>query len=226
MKRLVFAFVSLAAFAAGLSAQAPAPAAAPARGRATTPASTARQGRAAAPAKPLDIYVLDVEGGKSTIFVTPSGQIVMIDTGNPGARDADRILAATKDAGLTQIDHLIITHYHGDHVGGVTDLAARIPIRRFIDHGPNVETGAGADRLNQAYAAARGKGTHVIAKPGDKIPMADAVALAPLGTPPGPAPAVHDGPANWIKVSAQSDGTFTVTNSRNRFSKTYGVTRR
>ena len=83
-------------------------------------------------AKTLDIYVVDVEGGNATLFVSPSGESVLIDTGNGGAaakRDADRIMAAVKDAGLTQIDHLITTHWHGDHFGG--DGRARRGASRF-----------------------------------------------------------------------------------------------
>src|SRR5215510_5674371 len=85
----------------------------------------------------LDIYVIDVEGGNATLFVAPSGESLLIDTGNGGmaaARDAGRIMAAITDAHLSQIDHLITTHYHGDHFGGMQDLAGRIPIREFIDH--------------------------------------------------------------------------------------------
>src|SRR6266446_10813782 len=92
--------------------------------------------------KTLDIYVVDVEGGNATLFVSPSGESVLIDTGNGGAaaaRDAGRIMAAVKDAGLTQIDHLITTHWHGDHFGGMAELASRIPIKHFIDHGGTVE---------------------------------------------------------------------------------------
>src|SRR3984893_12666813 len=79
----------------------------------------------------LDIYVVDVEGGNTTLFVSPSGESVLIDTGNAGAaavRDAERIMAAVKDARLAQIDHLITTHWHGDHFGGMAELAARVPI--------------------------------------------------------------------------------------------------
>src|SRR5438874_3779027 len=85
--------------------------------------------------KTLDIYVVDVEGGNATLFVAPSGESVLIDSGNGGAaaaRDVDRIMAAVKDAGLTQIDNLITTHWHGDHFGGLADLASRIPIRNLI----------------------------------------------------------------------------------------------
>src|SRR2546421_11793284 len=87
----------------------------------------------------LDIYVVDVEGGNATLFVAPSGESVLMDTGNGGAaaaRDTGRIMAAVNDAGLSQIDHLITTHWHGDHFGAMADVAARIPIRHFIDHGP------------------------------------------------------------------------------------------
>src|SRR3954470_2353760 len=90
-------------------------------------------------AKTLDIYIIDVEGGNATLFVSPQGESLLIDTGNAGAaaaRDADRIMAAANDARLHQIDHLIITHWHGDHFGGLAELAKRIPIREFIDHGP------------------------------------------------------------------------------------------
>src|SRR5690242_132961 len=96
-------------------------------------------GAAAQTRTTLDIYVVDVEGGNATLFVAPSGESVLIDTGNVGAeasvRDAERIMAAAKDAGLTQIDHLITTHWHNDHFGGMAELAKRIPIRHFIDHG-------------------------------------------------------------------------------------------
>src|ERR671925_1578061 len=94
--------------------------------------------------KTLDIYVVDVEGGNAVLFVTPSGESMLVDSGNGGAgavRDAERIVAAAKDAGVTAIDHLITTHYHGDHIGGMFELAKRIPIRHFIDHGPNVQAG-------------------------------------------------------------------------------------
>src|SRR5947199_10657619 len=101
-------------------------------------------------AKTLNIYVIDVEGGNATLFVSPSGESLLIDTGNTGAaapRDAGRIMAAIKDAGLQQIDHLITTHWHGDHFGGMAELASHITIREFIDHGPNVQPAAAADEF-------------------------------------------------------------------------------
>ena len=125
----------------------------------------------------LDIYVIDVEGGNSTLFVPPSGESVLIDTGNVGAaaakRDAARIMAAVKDAGLTQIDHLITTHWHGDHFGGMAELAAQIPIKEFIDHGPNIQPAQAADDfLQKVYPDLYGKAKHTVAKPGDRIPVA------------------------------------------------------
>ena len=96
--------------------------------------------------KTLDIYLIHVEGGGATLFVAPSGETVLIDTGNGGGgrseiatRDADRILAAARDAGVKQIDHLITTHWHGDHFGAMTEVADRLPIKEFIDHGATIQ---------------------------------------------------------------------------------------
>src|ERR1700693_5897444 len=96
-------------------------------------AFVAAQGR-----KAFDIYSIDVEGGASTLYVAPSGESLLIDSGNNSSgRDAERIVAAAKDAGLKQIDHLVTTHFHGDHIGGLPDLADRFPHREFLDHGEN-----------------------------------------------------------------------------------------
>src|SRR2546425_9010514 len=126
--------------------------------------------------KNLEIFVMHVEGGNATPFVSPSGESLLIDTGNAGAaaaRDASRIVAAVKEAGLQQIDHLIITHWHGDHFGGLGELAAKVPIREFIDHGPNVQPGQAADEfLEKTYPQLLAKAKHTVAKPGDKISIA------------------------------------------------------
>src|SRR5262245_748051 len=119
----------------------------------------------------LEIYVVDVEGGNAVLFVSPSGESVLIDSGNGGAgaaRDADRIMAAAKDAGLTKIDHLVTTHYHGDHIGGLAELAARIRIMEFVDHGPNTQPNANTDAFLQGgYRELYTKTKHTVAKPGD-----------------------------------------------------------
>ncbi len=128
---------------------------------------------AAQPRTTLDIYVTDVEGGNATLFVTPAGESVLIDTGNANGavRDVGRIMDAVKDAHLTQIDHLILTHYHGDHFGGMEELSKQIPIKEFIDHGPNVQPGVGADFEKDVYPKLYAKGKHIVAKPGDRIPL-------------------------------------------------------
>jgi len=128
------------------------------------------------PGATLDIYVVDVEGGNAVLFVSPSGESMLIDSGNAGAgavRDAERILAAAKDARLTKIDHLITTHFHGDHIGGLAELAARIPIMEFIDHGPNTQPNATTDAFLQGgYRDLYMKTKHTVAKPGDKVAIA------------------------------------------------------
>jgi competence protein ComEC len=121
--------------------------------------------------KGLDVYFIDVEGGQSTLFVSPSGQSLLVDTGWPGARDADRIAGVAKQAGITQIDYLVLTHYHVDHAGGVVDLAARIPIRNFVDHGPTADKTLNIPQYYAAYLTVRDKGQHILAKPGDKLPI-------------------------------------------------------
>jgi competence protein ComEC len=121
----------------------------------------------------LEIYCIDVEGGKATLWVSPSGESMLVDAGWAGFnhRDAERIATAAKAAGVRKIDYLVITHFHADHVGGVPQLAEKMPIRNFVDHGVNTETGQAADVLFGEYARFRDKGTHIVVKPGDKVPI-------------------------------------------------------
>ncbi len=123
----------------------------------------------------LDIYILDVEGGNATLFVTPAREAVLVDTGNGGAaatRDADRIMAAVKAAGVTQIDALVTSHWHGDHMGAMAELAGRIPIRHYLDHGGNVQPSAAVDEfLKETYPGLAAKSKHTVVKAGDTLPL-------------------------------------------------------
>ena len=129
----------------------------------------------AASPHPLQVYFIDVEGGQSTLFVTPTGQSLLIDTGWPdhAARDADRIVAAAKLAGLKRIDSVLLTHYHVDHTGGVPQLVERIPVGTFYDHGSNSENNPATVAAYEAYqkVLATGKYKHVVPNPGDVLPI-------------------------------------------------------
>lgn len=130
-------------------------------------------GAASASPKPLQIYFVDVEGGQATLVVSPSGQSLLIDTGWSGydGRDADRIVAAAHQAGITQIDYVLITHYHRDHVGGVPQLADGIKVGTFVDHGPNLEDSQVTRTDYAAYEKAIGGHAHVVVKPGWELPI-------------------------------------------------------
>ncbi len=121
----------------------------------------------------LNIYWADVEGGGATLLVTPGGESLLVDTGNPapGDRDAKRIYELTQQAGLKKIDFLLITHFHGDHVGGIEALSKMIPIERFFDHGDSVETTNPRDAKNWETYKTISMGKRTIVKPGDKIPI-------------------------------------------------------
>lgn len=126
-----------------------------------------------AQSKTFDIYSIDVEGGGATLFVSPSGQSLLIDSGyQSNGRDADRIMAAARDAGLTRIDHLITSHYHGDHMGGLAELAARFPIGHLIDHGENSTPQSSGTGFLQGYMELAGKLSRTSVKAGDKVPIA------------------------------------------------------
>ena len=115
-------------------------------------------------AKNLDIYVIDVEGGKSVLFVSPAGESMLFDVGWPNS--TDRIVEAAKAAGLKRIDHLVISHYDTDHVGDVAKLIAAFPVAHVYDHGD-----APANPRFPKYAEARNKLPHTALKVGDKLPI-------------------------------------------------------
>ena len=146
--------------------------------------------------KPLLIYCIDVEGGQATLFVAPTGQSLLIDTGWPGndGRDALRIQAAMKDAGIVRLDHVLITHFHMDHVGGVPNLVQRIPVGEFLDHGVNREDADVTRHDFAAYIKAIQGHPRRIIHPGDTlaIPGLTTIVLTAdgehIGAVPGTAP--------------------------------------
>lgn len=125
--------------------------------------------------KNLELYFIDVEGGQATLIVTPSGRSMLIDTGWRGfdGRDAERIVQAAKAAKVKQLDYVLITHYHRDHVGGVPQLADRIKVGTFVDHGPNMEDArvVKEDYTDYVKVLQRVPIQHLVVKPGDTIPL-------------------------------------------------------
>jgi competence protein ComEC len=128
-------------------------------------------------AKTLEVFFIDVEGGQSTLIVSPSGQTLLIDTGWRGfdGRDADRIAVAAKSAKVKRLDYVLITHYHRDHVGGAPQLADRFKIGTFVDHGPNTEDSkvVKEDYADYVKLLQRPDIQHLVVKPGDKVPIKD-----------------------------------------------------
>ena len=135
------------------------------------------------PTRPLSIYFIDVEGGASTLIVTPAGESILIDAGWPGfdGRDAKRIKQAMDAAHITEIDHMVATHYHADHYGGIPELAKLVPIKHFYDHGKvsPTEDDKNFPVLYAAYQAAN-KGQSTILRPGDTIPLRQTPGTKPI----------------------------------------------
>lgn len=127
----------------------------------------------------LDLYWVDVEGGAATLIVTPAGESVLIDTGMPGKRDPKRIVKAAREAGVKQIDHLVITHFHIDHFGGAADIAKELPIINLYDNGipeNNPDNPNDNSRWNswiQPYREMKAE-KRVVLKPGDSVPLKQA----------------------------------------------------
>ena len=162
---------------------------------------TAQTAPAQAQAKHLLIYSIDVEGGQSTLLVAPSGASLLVDTGwpTPDSRDAMRIEQAMHDAGITKIDHVLITHYHVDHVGGLPQLASRVPVGEFIDHGVNREDSDITRRDFAAYLKAiQGKPRRIV-HPGDtiSIPGLSIVVVAADGEHIAAVPGIKPAPNSY-----------------------------
>ena len=173
----------------------------------------------------LNIYWVDVEGGGATLIVAPTGQSLLVDTGNPTPddRDAKRIYQATQQAGLKKIDYLLITHYHGDHVGGAPALAKMIPIEHYLDHGDSIEadnpSSGGAWAAYKALAA----GKRTTMKPGDKLPVKGLDAVVVSSNAQTISAAINKGAANPLCANAEQPKPDTTENERSLgFLLTYG----
>ena len=189
---------------------------------AATLAATAQS----AASKNLDIYWIDTEGGGATLMVTPSGQTLLVDTGNPGPDDRDpkRIFEAAKAIGLKKIDILLITHYHGDHVGGAPALSRMIPIVKFYDHGDSIEAGNGPQtaKLWSDYQSIS-EGKRVIVKPGDKIPLQGMDVIVVSANGEVIAKPINGGGSNEFCKDAKQKDTDKTENGRSAgFLLTYG----
>jgi competence protein ComEC len=179
-----------------------------------------------AQSRDLQIIWNDVEGGAATLIVTPSGQSLLVDTGwnQDNGRDAKRIVAAAKAAGINKIDILVTTHFHTDHVGGTPGLAQMIPIEKFYDHGDSIEatTPAGTNLYNAYKAVAEGK--RVTVKPGDKIPLKDVdiTAVSAAGEVIGKAINGGGRPNDLCKDAQQKDVDKTENSQSVGFLLAYG----
>jgi competence protein ComEC len=121
----------------------------------------------------LDMIVIDTEGGKAVLIVSPAGESMLIDAGFPGynGRDANRIEEAAKAMGVKQFDFLVVTHYDLDHVNNVPATVAKIPAVTFVDHGPAAVNDAGTAAAVKAYDEVVAKAKHLVVKAGDTIPF-------------------------------------------------------
>lgn len=160
----------------------------------------------------LNIYWIDVEGGASTLVVSPSGESLLIDTGwTVGDRDAKRIFAMAQHAGLKKIDYLVISHFHADHVGGLAALSKMIPIGRFYDRGDVIEK---EDQrwLDDYHTASAGK--RIIVKPGDTIPIKGLQVLVVSSNQEVLAKPVNGGGPNPLCANAEQKAPARPENGR------------
>jgi beta-lactamase superfamily II metal-dependent hydrolase len=158
----------------------------------------------------LLIYAIDVEGGQSTLLVdTGTHASLLVDAGWPGnnGRDADRVQAAMHDAGIDHIDHLLITHFHVDHVGGVPELVKRVPIGEFIDHGENREDSDITRHDYAAYLKAIAGKPRRIVHPGDtiNIPGLTAIVLTADGEHINAVPGITPQPNSYCATEPHWD---------------------
>jgi beta-lactamase superfamily II metal-dependent hydrolase len=159
----------------------------------------------------LRIYWIDVEGGAATLVVTPEGASLLMDCGWPGTRDADRIAATAKAAGLKQIDHYLTSHYHTDHWGCVAELNERIPIAKYYHHAFPEGAKDVEQKLKDAFLKAS-EGKAALVEAGSEVPLkgAQVKILCANGRGPGEAagaPQVRKCEANPEHPAKPEDGS-------------------
>ena len=188
--------VALAALALGASGLVPAQ---------NNPAAAAQSGD-------LKIYWIDVEGGASTLFVSPTGESLLFDTGYAvGDRDAKRIYATAQKAGLNHIDYVVISHWHADHEGGLAALSKMIPLGKFYDHGDGVEA---VDRVRlEDYKKIAGAKRNIV-KPGDTIPLSGVQVQVVSAEGPVIGKAINGGGPNPLCANAPQMGPAGPENQR------------
>jgi competence protein ComEC len=173
----------------------------------------------------LTIYWVDTEGGGATLIITPSGQSLLADTGNPGPNDRDpkRIYEVTQLAGLKKIDYLLTTHFHSDHVGGTPALAKMIPIGAFLDHGDSIELQNPADAQRFEAYKALAAGHRTTLKPGDKLPLKGIDATVVTANGEVLAKPINGGGANsFCQDAKQKDPDKTENQRSTGFLLSYG----
>ncbi len=165
--------------------------------------------QATAKARPMLIYSIDVEGGQSTLLVSPTGVSLLVDTGWPGAngRDVGRIQAAMADAGISKLDHVLITHFHVDHVGGVPNLVQHVKVGEFLDHGENREDSDITRHDYAAYIKAIGSTPRRVVHPGDTIdiPGLTTIVITADGDHISSVPGVTPEPNSWCATEPHWD---------------------
>ena len=162
--------------------------------------------------KSLEIYWIDVEGGAATLIISPTGESLLVDTGNPRPddRDAKRVAAAAKEAGLVKLDYVMISHFHGDHVGGLEALAKLIPIGKLLDHGDSVEPNMPAWTNYQRDFQAKRQSV----KPGDRIPLKGVDIRIVAANGAHIAKPINSGGENTQCVSARMKATDATDNAQ------------
>ncbi|MBT3181963.1 MAG: MBL fold metallo-hydrolase [Deltaproteobacteria bacterium] len=128
----------------------------------------------------LKITFLNVGQGDATLIMAPNNEIILFDGGPPGA-GADTIIPYLQSNNIDQLTHIIATHYHADHIGGIPEIIAG-PDGQLDTYDDLIPTGFVYDRgedqtaLEQAYYPPYADATdtfHAILNPGDRIVSED-----------------------------------------------------